>query len=75
MYVLSKHFENPEQEIICALTSEAYVYVEGDSLSAIDPKYHEGALEVLPRRFSQGAILMPDRNGNGKVIVRKPYDY
>lgn len=75
MYIMSKHFENPEQEIVCTLTNEAYVYMECDSLSSIDPKYHEGALEVLPRRFFQGAILMADRNGQGKVIVRKPYDY
>lgn len=75
MYILSKHFENPEQEIVCPLTGESYVYLEGNDLAMIDQKYHEGALEILPRRFSQGAILMPDRNGQGKVIIRKPYDY
>jgi hypothetical protein len=75
MYILSRHFENPEQEIVCPLTGEAYVYLEGNDLTLIDPKYHDGAIEVLPRRFSQGAILMPDRSGQGKVIIRKPYDY
>lgn len=75
MYIPSKHFENPEQEILCPLTGEAYVHLDGNDLSMIDAKYHEGAMEVLPRRFSQGVILMPDRSGRGKVIIRKPYDY
>ena len=76
MYIPSKHFETPQdQEIICTLTGESYVYMECDSLSALDEKYHDGALETLPRRFYQGAIIMPMGNGQARVITRKPYDY
>jgi hypothetical protein len=41
MYVLSKHFENPEQEIICPLTGEAYVYVQVSAETPLDEKYQE----------------------------------
>ncbi len=76
MYILSKHFDNPEQEIICPLTGESYVYLEGSDLTLIDSKYHEGALEILPRRFSQqNAILFPSSNGQGRVFIKKPYDH
>ena len=72
MYILSKHFENPEQEVFCPLTGEAYVYMEGDDLSLIDSKYHEGALEVLPQRFFQQAMIMRRVDGNISIAVKTP---
>jgi hypothetical protein len=76
MYILSKHFETPaEQEIVCPWTGESYVYVECDSLSAIDSKYHEGALETLPRRFYQQPIVFNKGGRQVQIMVRKPYDY
>lgn len=75
MYVLSKHFENPEQEIICPLTGEAYVYVEVNSETPLDEKYQEGALETLPRRFYQAPVIFNKGGGQVAVVMRKPYDY
>jgi hypothetical protein len=76
MYILSKHFETPaEQEIVCPWTGESYVYMECDGLSAIDSKYHEGALETLPRRFYQQPIVFNKGGGQVQIMVRKPYDY
>jgi len=76
MYILSKHFENPEQEIICILTGEAYVYVEVSEDKPLDEKYKEGALETLPRRFSQSPVAIFNKGGGRiEVSMRKPYDY
>jgi hypothetical protein len=76
MYILSKHFETPpEQEIICPWTGESYVHMEGNDLSLIDPKYHEGALETLPRRFYQQPVVFNKGGGQVQIMVRKPYDY
>lgn len=73
MYIPSKNFETPQdQEIFCPLTGESYVYMECDSLSAIDSRYHDGALEVLPQRFYQQAIIMRRPDGNISVSVRNP---
>ena len=68
MYALSKHFEEePELEIVCLLTNEKYVYLEGDDLSLIDPKYHEGALDSLPARFTKQPFII--RKSNGQIRV------
>ena len=75
MYVLSKHFENPEQEIICPLTGEAYVYVQVSAETPLDEKYQEGALETLPRRFYQKPHLFYKGEGQIAVTMRKPYDF
>jgi hypothetical protein len=73
MYIPSKNFETPQdQEIFCPLTGESYVYMECDSLSAIEERYHDGALEVLPQRFSQQAIIIRKPDGNISVSVRNP---
>lgn len=75
MYIPSRHFENPEQEIICTLTGESYVYLEGDDLTLIDPKYHDGAIEQLPQRFYQTFVGINKGNNQIKIMVKKPYDY
>jgi hypothetical protein len=46
--------------------------MECDSLSAIEERYHDGALEVLPQRFSQQAIIIRKPDGNISVSVRNP---
>lgn len=75
MYVPSKHFNEPEQEIVCTLTGESYVYLEGNDLSLIDPKYHDGAIEQLPQRFYQSFMGINQGNGNIKIMIKQPYDY
>lgn len=72
MYIPSKHFENPEQEIICLLTGESYVYLEENDLSLIDPKYQEGAIEELPQRFYQHPLAVNKGNGQIKIILKSP---
>jgi hypothetical protein len=72
MYIPSKNFDTPQdQELFCPLTGESYVYMECDSLSAIDEKYHNGALELLPQRFFQQAMIMRNADGNISVSVRR----
>jgi hypothetical protein len=72
MYIPSKHFENPEQEVTCLLTGESYVYLEGDDLSLIEPKYHDGAIEELPKRFFQHPTAITKGNGQFKILMPKP---
>jgi hypothetical protein len=72
MYIPSRHFENPEQEIVCLLTGESYVYLEGDDLSIINPKYHDGAIQDLPRRFYQHPIAVGKGNGKFNILMRRP---
>jgi len=71
MYILSKHFENPEQEVTCLLTGESYVYLEGNNMALIDPKYHEGAIQELPKRFFQHPTAISKGNGNFKIMMPK----
>lgn len=73
MYIPSRHFEEPEQEIVCLLTGESYVYLEGGNLSLIDPKYHEGALEELPERFFRHPWGINKGNERVKIILKNPY--
>jgi hypothetical protein len=72
MYIPSKHFENPEQEVTCLLTGESYVYLEGDDLSLIEPKYHDGAIEELPKRFFQHPTAITKGNGQFRILMPKP---
>lgn len=63
MYSPSSNFENPEQEIVCLMTGESYVYIEGDDVSLIDPKYLNGAIDTLPLRFFKQPFVV--RKGDG----------
>lgn len=68
MYTPSKNFETPqEQEIVCLLTGESYVFLEGNDMSLVDSKYHAGALDALPRRFFTTPWII--RNSQGQVRV------
>jgi hypothetical protein len=71
MYIPSRHFENPEQEVVCLLTGESYVHLEGDDMSLIDPKYHDGAIESLPERFYQHPMAVNKGNGQVRIIMPK----
>jgi hypothetical protein len=69
MYIPSKHFENPEQEIVCLLTGESYVYMEGNDTSIIDSKYLEGAIQELPLRFFQHPTAINKGNSQFRIIM------
>ena len=71
MYIQSRHFENPEQEVVCLLTGESYVYLEGNDMSLIDPKYHDGAIESLPERFFQHPTAIGKGNNQVRIIMPK----
>lgn len=45
------------------MTGESYVYIEGNDLSLIDPKYLNGAIETLPTRFYKQPFIV--RKGDG----------
>lgn len=69
MYIPSQHFtEEQEQEVVCLFTGEKYVYLEGDDLTLIDPKYHEGAIERLPSRFFKMPFIVRKNDGQVRVF-------
>lgn len=69
MYVHIKHFtEEPEQEIVCLFTGESYVYMEGNTSTIIDPKYHEDAIDTLPNRFFKTPFIRRYPNGQIRVF-------
>jgi hypothetical protein len=63
MYIPSSNIETPEQEVVCLMTGESYVYIEGDKTSIIDPKLCEGAVDSLPTRFFKQPFVV--RKGGG----------
>lgn len=68
MYIPAQNFDEPqEQEIVCLMTGESYVYLEGNDLSLIDPKYHNGSIETLPGRFYKSHWVV--NRGNGQIRV------
>lgn len=69
MYTPSSNVENPDQEIVCLMTGESYVHMEGNDNSIIDPKLLVGAIDELPLRFFKQPWVI--RSGNGvKVFGR-----
>ena len=75
MYIPSRHFENPEQEVTCLITGESYVYLEGNDLALIDPKYHDGAIEELPKRFFYYPMALAKGNGQFKILMKPPQEF
>ena len=71
MYIPSKHFENPEQEVVCLLTGESYVYLEGNDKSLLDLKYQEGSVQELPKRFFQHPTAISKGNGQFAILMPK----
>ena len=70
MYTPSHNIENPEQEIVCIMTGESYVHIEGDPESIIDPKLREGAIDMLPNRFFTHPWVIRSHNGQIRVFGR-----
>lgn len=68
MYTPSCNIETPDVEIVCPTTGESYVYIEGDDLSLIDPKLHNGAVDVLPKRFFTPPWMIKSFNGQMRVF-------
>jgi hypothetical protein len=73
VYIPSHHFEEPEQEVVCLLTGESYVYLEGNDLTLIDPNYHDGAIERLPERFFQHPLAVNKGGNQVKIILKNPH--
>lgn len=68
MYIPASNFkEEQDQEIICLLTGERYVYIEGKEGSIIDPSLLNGAIDQLPERFFYSPFVV--HKGNGQVRV------
>lgn len=68
MYSPTQNFDSPpDQEIVCLMTGESYVYIEGDDLSLIEQKYHNGSIETLPMRFFKQPWVI--NKGNGQIRV------
>jgi len=68
MYTPSSNFsEEQEQEIVCLMTGESYVHLEGDESSIIDPKLTQSAIDYLPTRFFKTPFIR--RYSDGQVRV------
>jgi hypothetical protein len=62
MYVPAHNIENSEQEIVCLITGESYVYLDGDNTSLVQPEQIKDAIDVLPNRFFKQPFIV--RKGN-----------
>jgi hypothetical protein len=67
MYTPSHNVENPEVEIVCLMSGESYVHIEGNDRSIIDPKLKDGAIDTLPLRFFKQPFVV--NKGNGQIRV------
>ena len=70
MYTPSNNVENPEQEIICVMTGESYVYIDGNEKSIMDPKLKDGAIDSLPNRFFMHPWVIKTHDGQIRVFGR-----
>jgi hypothetical protein len=70
MYTPSHNIENPDQEIVCVMTGESYVYLEGDNKTIMDPKLKEGAIDSLPGRFFTQPWVIRTSEGQIRVFGR-----
>ena len=69
MYTPSSNVKDPDQEIVCLMTGESYVYIDGNDKSIMDPKLREGAIDSLPLRFFKSPWVV--RSGNGVRVFGK----
>ena len=68
MYIPTNCLEGEQdQEIVCLLTGESYVHLEGNDTTIINSKYVEHAIDVLPARFYKTPFVV--RAADGKVRV------
>jgi hypothetical protein len=71
MYIPSSNLDTPqEQEIVCVLTGESFVHVEGGKSSIIDPKHLNGSVDRLPSRFYSTPWVIRDSQGRIRVFSR-----
>lgn len=69
MYTPSSNFsEEQDQEIVCLMTGESYVYIEGDEKTIIDSKLTQGAIDNLPSRFFKMPFIKRYPNGQVRVF-------
>lgn len=69
MYSPSNNFsEEQNQEIVCLMTGESYVYLEGDENTLIDPKLTQGAIDLLPSRFFKTPFIRRCPDGQVRVF-------
>lgn len=69
MYIHTKHFKGEQdQEVVCLITGESYVYLEGHDKTLIHPEYLEDALEALPPRFYKMPFIKRQANGHIRVF-------
>jgi hypothetical protein len=70
MYTPSSNFSiPPDVDILCPMTGESYVYMDGEAANAPYP-YSVGAVDRLPDRFHKhpSAFKLP----NGQVRITFP---
>lgn len=69
MYIPASNFsEEQEQEIVCLITGESYVFLEGDEKSVIDPKLCNNCIDYLPSRFYKLPFIVRQSNGQMRVF-------
>jgi len=69
MYTPSSNFsEEQDQEIVCLMTGESYVYIEGNDKTIIDSKLTQGAIDSLPSRFYKLPFIRRYPNGQVRVF-------
>lgn len=69
MYVPSNNFSTPpDVEIICPLTGESYVYIDGEAENSTQ---YSGALERLPVRFHRHPVAFKQADNQLKIILPK----
>lgn len=69
MYSPSNNFsEEQDLEIVCLMTGESYVYVEGNEKSIVDPKLTQGAIDLLPSRFFKTPFIRRYPDGQVRVF-------
>jgi hypothetical protein len=71
MYYPSNHFkEEQDQEIVCLLTGESYVYLEGTKKSLLDSEIAKNGIDSLPLRFFKMPFIKRSDNGQVRVFGR-----
>lgn len=71
MYVPAQSFdEEQDVEIVCLLTGERYVHLQGNDTTLLDPKYTVGAIDALPPRFYKTPFVLRSPDGQVRVFGR-----
>lgn len=71
MYVPVQCFENEQDvEIVCLLTGESYVHLQGNDTTLVHPKHTVGAIDALPPRFYKTPFVLRSPDGQVRVFGR-----